>query len=164
MNNGDSAIIDAWHVRLQQVNARIAFLAFYISILLVNSNHVTVYKYWNSVCKRRCEHRRRHQVCWVCFSIPTGETPCFWSLVIKFHCHITLLWCDFRLPKCTKFIILEGSALTPLGMLTALPCSWWGGSRSPLPKNPSSTLDFGHLHFAADSVCISSFKFFYWAP
>jgi len=57
--------------------------------------------------------------------------------------HFTLSWCDFQVPKCTKFKIFRSSAPDPAGELTALPQtpSWWGECSLPLTKNPSPALD-----------------------
>jgi len=72
----------------------------------------------------------------------------------------TLYWCDFQVPKCTKFKFL---APNPLGELTALPRprSWWGGDRCPLPAlGPSGLalrrpplLKFGK--YSPDGSCVT---------
>jgi len=43
----------------------------------------------------------------VCLVCPT------WDPFIKFHCHITLFWCDFQVAKCTKFKIFQDRTSAP---------------------------------------------------
>ena len=114
-------------------------------------------------------YRRRNPVCWVCWSIPTCEVGYAKHTLlsdpsIKFHCHMyivtlawltingqltktiilqfTLFWCDFQVPKCTKFKTSRAICPDPAGGAHSAPPEWpnplAGGPQEPLLRLLSS--------------------------